>query len=132
MIYLVIKNDPKFKQQEEQEEEGEGYKPGKKKKGFFSTASYENINYNMIGGINRGDIIEKNARRRIYDRDEDDDVSDGDLDDEVNFVLRFLLNVIRWKMNIAGNIVRGILRRWVKVKRKDVVVEIHMEDFDSI
>ena len=83
MIYLVIKNDPKFKQQEEQEEEGEGYKPGKKKKGFFSTASYENINYNMIGGINRGDIIEKNARRRIYDRDEDDDVSDGDLDDEV-------------------------------------------------
>ena len=37
----------------------------------------------MIGGINRGDIVEKNQRRRIYDRDEDDDVSDGDLDDEV-------------------------------------------------
>ena len=41
----------------------------------------------MIGGINRGDIIEKNARRRIYDRDEDDDVSDGDLDDEHDYGL---------------------------------------------
>ena len=37
----------------------------------------------MIGAIQNGDIVEKNARKRIYDRDEDDDVSDGDLDDEV-------------------------------------------------
>jgi hypothetical protein len=37
----------------------------------------------MIGGINRGDIIQKNQRRRMYDND-DDDVSDGDLDDEVS------------------------------------------------
>merc|ERR1711976_23495 len=83
MIYLVIKNDPQFKAQEEQAKGGDGENAVSKKKGFFSTASYENINYNMIGGINMGDIIEKNARRRIYDRDEDDDVSDGDLDDEM-------------------------------------------------
>lgn len=37
----------------------------------------------MISGINHGDIIEKNQRRRIFDRDDDEDVSDGDLDDEI-------------------------------------------------
>ncbi len=35
-------------------------------------------------------------------------------------------------MNIAGNTVQEILKRWVKVKRKDVVAEVIMEDFDYI
>jgi len=91
MIYSVIKNDSKFKREEEELLSEGDYTKGKKKKGFFSTASYHNINYNMIGGINRGDIIQKNQRRRLFDND-DDDVSDGDLDDEViNQIFPFLI-----------------------------------------
>ncbi len=42
----------------------------------------------------------------------------------------FLFIVKRWKMNIADSIVQETLKKWVKAKRRDVVVEIHMEDFD--
>ena len=74
----------------------------------------------MIGGINRGDIIEKNARRRIYDRDEDDDVSDGDLDDEVLFTTNiiYLTPFHRWKTSTVDSIVPETTTRWEKERRK--------------